>query len=109
MRKHDALPALLDDFDRRILRRPPAANNGNSLRRAGRLPMNPGLWWWRAMQVGMPRSSGKEEPKHLTKGASRNDAGRSSLVLERECDACAERRDLSVLQLHVHFGDFGHA
>jgi hypothetical protein len=33
----------------------------------------------------------------------------SGFVLERKCDACAKCRDLSVLHLHVHFGDFGHA
>jgi len=33
---------------------------------------------------------------------------RSLVVLERECDACAKFRDLSVLHLHVHLGDFGH-
>src|SRR5260370_16523522 len=103
MVKHHAPPALPDDFDRRILRRPPAANNGNSLRRAGRLPMNPGLWWWRAMHVGMPRSSGKEEPKHLTKGASRNDPGRSSLLLEPKAHPSPEPPHLSLLQLPLPF------
>jgi hypothetical protein len=32
----------------------------------------------------------------------------SSLVFERERDACAKRGDFAVLHSHVHFGDLGY-